>query len=62
LEESRSCPEIATRFVATDETEKNRGTVRHGHFYPVYVAVIKEVHFVIPRERVETTSPRFRQQ
>jgi hypothetical protein len=46
--------------MATDETEKNRGTVRHGDFYEVRVTVIKGSGFVNSR-RIET-SPRFRQQ
>jgi hypothetical protein len=33
LEESKRCSEIQTSFVATDETEKNRETVRRGGFY-----------------------------
>jgi hypothetical protein len=32
LEESKRCSEIDTRFVATDEIENKRGTVRHGEF------------------------------
>jgi hypothetical protein len=37
------CLDIDTRFVATYETDNNRGqlTVRHGDFYPCRVAVIK---------------------
>jgi hypothetical protein len=41
LEESKRCPEIETRFVATDETGKHRGTLRHGDFYEGRVTVIK---------------------
>jgi hypothetical protein len=50
LEESKRCPEIDTRFVATDETENNRGIVRHGDFYPVCLSVIKGSAFVNSRE------------
>jgi hypothetical protein len=51
LEESKHFPEIGTRFVATDETEQNRGTVRHGDFYPGRVTVKKGSGFVNSSER-----------
>jgi hypothetical protein len=41
LEETKGLPEIETCFLATDETEKNRGTVRHVGFYPGLMEVIK---------------------
>jgi hypothetical protein len=41
LEESKRGPEIETRFGATDETEKNKETVRYGDFYEGHAIVIK---------------------
>jgi hypothetical protein len=41
LEKSKRCPETETRFVATDETQNNRGTATHGDFYEGRVTVIK---------------------
>jgi hypothetical protein len=46
LEESKRCPEIETQFVATDEREKNRGTVRHGDFCEGRLTIIKGSGFV----------------
>jgi hypothetical protein len=50
LEESQICPEIEVCVLATDETESNIGTVRHGDFYSVSVEVIKGSGFVISRK------------
>jgi hypothetical protein len=56
LEESKGCPEIDTRFVATDETEKKRGTVRHSDFYEGRLTVIKGVDSCNSSERERQTS------
>jgi hypothetical protein len=42
---------VETRFGATDETEKNRRTVRHGDFYEGCVTVIKGSGLVNSSER-----------
>jgi hypothetical protein len=49
--ESKRCPEIETRFLTTDEIEKNRGTVRHGDFYEGHVRVTKGSGFVNSSEK-----------
>jgi hypothetical protein len=51
LDESKRCPDTKTRFVATDETEKNRGTVRYGDFYEGRVTLIRGSEFVNSSER-----------
>jgi hypothetical protein len=42
--------------LATDETEKNRGSVRYSDFYESSVTVIKGIGFVNSSERERQTS------
>jgi hypothetical protein len=46
------------RFVATDGTEKNRGTIRHGDFYEGRVTFMKGSGFINSSERDRRRSRR----